>query len=146
MNKEYVLPEKWYVVVTDKNIDILIEWLYEVKYVSTAIEFGNIIGYCEDSTEKEWDDGVNEYWKNEITFEQFKQYILNGNEYVPFDFDDDLVGTKIMTKDKSCKQIITYQSEFIIKLGHIVLDYVELFDEYILYDGSPCGKLKQTNK
>ncbi len=71
---EFVLPEIWYVRVTEENKDVLSKWR------DTELSVGSITGmfkFSEGSKpSKEWNRTVNKEWKNEITYEQFKKYVL----------------------------------------------------------------------
>ena len=66
---------------------------------------------------------------------------LQSVEYVPFDFEDDLVG-KIILYGGS-KYMIIYQSEYSVFVYQKSLNYRELLEKGKFLDGSPCGKLKQ---
>jgi hypothetical protein len=61
--------------------------------------------------------------------------------YIPFTFKDDLIGKQIISKDNSCKGIITYQNKDNIKLSDVFHSYGYILDKYEFIDGKPCGKL-----
>jgi hypothetical protein len=61
--------------------------------------------------------------------------------YVPFTFEDDLLGKTVISKDKSCKGVITYQDERKIVIGNYNETYEVLLKDYTFIDGKPCGKL-----
>jgi hypothetical protein len=71
---EFVLPETWYVVVTKDNQKILSDWR------GTKLSVGYITGMHKwqdhEKSSKEHNYDLSEDWENEITFEQFKQYVL----------------------------------------------------------------------
>ena len=52
---EFVLPNKWYVVVTAKNRDVLYKWRFNEmpNKVPSWFNVGAIVGYCKDSDSKE---------------------------------------------------------------------------------------------
>lgn len=65
-------------------------------------------------------------------------------EWIPFTFEDDLVGRKVKLKNSDYIVLIvaqTGQDVNVIGDGWIV--FQELLDNYIFLDGSPCGKLKE---
>ena len=70
----FVLPEEWYVRVTEQNKAILSKWR------GTSLSPGKITGmyilYGSKTPSKEHDSGVSSGWKKEITFEQFQKYVL----------------------------------------------------------------------
>lgn len=61
--------------------------------------------------------------------------------YVPFTFEDDLLSMTVISKDKSCRGVITYQDERKIVIGNYNETYEVLLKDYIFIDGKPCGKL-----
>ena len=65
-------------------------------------------------------------------------------EYVPFDFTDDLLGKHVISKDKTCKGVIHYQMKYgIVIYSNVEMPYENLLDKYTFIDGTKCGKLKQ---
>lgn len=64
-------------------------------------------------------------------------------EYVPFDFEDDLAGKVMITIGKTTKLIITSQQENWVNTHDLTFTYQELLEKFTFLDGSPCGKLKQ---
>lgn len=62
-------------------------------------------------------------------------------EYIPFTIDSDLLGKQVVSKDKSCKGVITYQDERKIVIGNYNETYEVLLKDYTFIDGKPCGKL-----
>jgi hypothetical protein len=63
------------------------------------------------------------------------------DEYIHFTIEDDLLGMKVISKDKSCKGIITYQDNYKVVIGSYNITYKELLKEYTFIDDKPCGKL-----
>jgi len=63
-------------------------------------------------------------------------------EFIPFDYSDDLLGMKIVSKDGTVKQIITNAYKKSVYCGDYEMDYQDLFDDYIQLNGKPCGKSK----
>lgn len=62
-------------------------------------------------------------------------------EYVPFTFEDDLLGMKVVSKDKSCKAVIVWQDRYRIIIGQYLKTYEDLLRDYTFIDGSRCGKI-----
>ena len=93
MKEEFVLPNKWHIKITDKNKVILNNWkkgkgcfddLFEYNYI--VVGYDGSGGYC---------DG--EYIMHpEITFEQFKKYVLKQT-----DMERKIIGYKLK---KDCEQ------------------------------------------
>jgi hypothetical protein len=61
--------------------------------------------------------------------------------YVPFTYENNLLNMQVITKDKSCKGVITYQDEYKIAIGNCYETYKVLMKDYTFIDGKPCGKL-----
>lgn len=61
--------------------------------------------------------------------------------YVPFTIDNDLLGQTVISKDKSCKGIITYQDKYKIVIGNYHETYEVLLKDYTFMFEKPCGKL-----
>jgi hypothetical protein len=61
---------------------------------------------------------------------------------VPFSFEDDLLGRKIVAKaNKNIKSMITIQGAVTVDNGlNGLMPYAELLENYEFLDGSPCGK------
>ena len=85
---EFVLPDTWYVVVNKENLDTLSKWMFKNSNFKLAI--GGIVGKnnfqgCKNS--KGWNEtkiikGKYYDFGNEITFEQFKKYVLKETKIV----------------------------------------------------------------
>lgn len=63
------------------------------------------------------------------------------DEYVPFTFENLLIGTIVKNKSTGSYYLITSQSEGGLWVANTAIAYKKLFDEYTSLDGSPCGKL-----
>jgi hypothetical protein len=81
VDEEFVLPKNWHVVVTAENQKVLSDWRFEGR--GHKLRIGNIAG-CSRSNPKvrghNDGDGIigdNYNFGTEITFDQFKQYVLN---------------------------------------------------------------------
>jgi hypothetical protein len=61
--------------------------------------------------------------------------------YIPFTYENNLLNMQVITKDKSCKGVITYQDEYKIVIGNYYETYKVLLKDYTFIDGKPCGKL-----
>jgi hypothetical protein len=79
-DKTFILPENWYVIVTKENQDIIIKWADK-----DDIPIGNICGMCltHDTNRITIEHNPIDIIKtdsydfgNEISFEQFKKYVL----------------------------------------------------------------------
>ena len=63
-------------------------------------------------------------------------------EYVPFDFNDDLIGKVVIHRDAKLKGIIFMQEIDMVQVSDKTYSYSQLKQFYTFLDGSPCGKLK----
>jgi len=72
----------------------------------------------------------------------YKYRLTPEPKYIPFDYSDDLLGMKIVSKDNTVKQIITNAYKKSVYCGDYEMDYQDLFDDYIQLNGKPCGKSK----
>lgn len=70
-DKEFVLPEKWCVEITASNVDVLSKWRG-----NEDLKCGEIYGYLH--SDLLWRDDIRE--STEITFDQFKKYVLKTKE------------------------------------------------------------------
>jgi hypothetical protein len=66
---------------------------------------------------------------------------IEEDTYKPFTLEDDLLGMQVISKDKSYKGIITYQDRYLIVVGNLRKTYEELLNNYVIWNGKPCGKL-----
>lgn len=81
----FTLPEAWYVRVTLQNQAELSEWrkvTLPIGYVTGMYDWG--VGHTINTSgiRKEHNPRPDSNWKNEITFEQFKKYVLKEEEFV----------------------------------------------------------------
>ena len=61
---------------------------------------------------------------------------------VPYGFEDNLIGTKIKSKDGTVRAIITYQSRGSVCTGGATMTYEYLLERYETITGKPLGKLQ----
>ena len=63
-------------------------------------------------------------------------------KYVPFTYEDAelFMNRIVISKDKSCKAVITYSDNEDVLLGTVGRNYKHLLENYTFLDGSPCGK------
>jgi hypothetical protein len=66
---------------------------------------------------------------------------IEEDTYIPFTLEDDLLGMQVISKDKSCKGIVTYQDNEKVIIGAYNITYEELLNNYVIWNGKPCGKL-----
>jgi hypothetical protein len=66
---------------------------------------------------------------------------IEEDTYMPFTLEDDLLGMQVISKDKSCKGIVTYQDNEKVIFGGYDITYKFLLNNYSSIDGKPCGKL-----
>lgn len=71
------LPNTWYITVTKENQKVLSNWRFSDNKTKLCINSvtGIYGGYSTPSKEhdRRWDSN----WKNEITFTQFRKWVLN---------------------------------------------------------------------
>lgn len=88
-DKKFVLPENWHVVVTKDNLDVLSRWRFNDD--RNVLSIGLIVGISYNLTNKEYSkqhnpigdikDSSGYYdFGQEITYEQFKKYVLKQQE------------------------------------------------------------------
>ena len=87
-DKEFVLPEKWCVETTASNVDALSKWRG-----NEDLKYGEIYGYLH--SDLIWRDHMK--GSTEITFEQFKKYVLKTKEME----EREIIGYKLK---ENCKQ------------------------------------------
>ena len=63
-------------------------------------------------------------------------------EYIPFDFNDDLIGKSVIHRDAKLKGIIFMQEINTVQVSDKTYSYNQLKQFYRFLDGSLCGKLK----
>ncbi len=69
------LPKTWYVTVTKENQKILTEWRFSTTTFELPI--GGVTGmYVGGTKEWDWKHSKSSKWENEITFGQFKKWVL----------------------------------------------------------------------
>ena len=63
------------------------------------------------------------------------------DEYIPFTFEDDLLGEYIEHKKDRRKGIVTYQGHAGVYTGDTFISYKDLLNHWQFTDKKPCGKL-----
>lgn len=83
--------------------------------------------------------------KNGVEYYYFPYFVLEKvkEEYVPFSFEDDLLGKKVVSKSDKHKYIIVEQTAYGVRLGECFWEYHNLLKSFVFEDGLVCGKLKQ---
>jgi len=106
-------------------------------------EYPIIVNFNEEQTSFTFDG--REVLEHQITLSQTPMPpILNKpltDEYMPFAFENMLIGTIVKSKSTGAYYLITCQSENGVWVNNTGILYKKLFDEYTYLDGSPCGKL-----
>lgn len=77
--KEFILPEKWAVKITEENQNILKDYVESFSDFDDAYELschGFVISDRYDGSYQFWCDTLEDEKYTEITFDQFKQYVL----------------------------------------------------------------------
>ncbi len=86
MKNDFILPKNWYVLVNKTNIDILSKWRYNDD--TTKLYLSHLVGITKCANGR-FEKGQNPFNKpkdldgafwydfgNEITFDQFREYVL----------------------------------------------------------------------
>jgi len=83
----FILPKNWHIIVTEENAEDVLKWRFEKNYLDKdkVIYLDNLVGICVtsyDSYEKghnlKYDIKGDSYdFGIEITYPQFKKYVLN---------------------------------------------------------------------
>jgi hypothetical protein len=60
---------------------------------------------------------------------------IEEDTYKPFTLEDDLLGMLVISKDKSCKGIVTYQDNEKVIIGAYNITYEELLNNYVIWNG-----------
>lgn len=97
--KKFTLPKDWHVVVTDENRETLMKWRFEKSFVR-QLNCGDIVGISGGF--KEWNRKESSKWGQEISYEDFKKYVLSNNNNSIY---------KVMEFKK--KNIVILRGEFI---------------------------------
>jgi len=74
--KDFVLPKFWYIKVNKNNVDIVSEWRFGND---SKLSIGSVAGISRSSNEKGHNHNKGEFFDTEITFDQFKKYVLKEN-------------------------------------------------------------------
>lgn len=132
-SKEFVLPEKWCIKLTEENVDILGKWrtdgiLRDPKFAKEGwylhTPMNGKKGYNEPSKDPDY---------TEITFEQFKQHVLKESPVVKTPKEENYVGRTIKALVNSPDGTGVKKGEQIkiidIELGRYKLDKTKAGDE-----------------
>ena len=111
----FVLPEFWHVLVTDENKQALSDWLFGAPVPYYKLESNlHIVGICRQNSLnpkgynlKDNLKGTNYNFGEEITFEQFKKYVLKQNIME----NKKLVGYKLKDEFKQIEKAATSIAE-----------------------------------
>jgi len=96
LEEEFVLPEKWFIKITDENKEVLNEWKRNTKFKHAITE-------KESFVVENGDMYVTNYWSNnraEITFEQFKKYVLKQET-----MEKEIIGYKLIKEYPNFKSL-----------------------------------------
>lgn len=77
--EDFVLPEFWHVIITKENLELVSKW----KAVNLENYIGGVAGVCSEFPgSRSHNHTMSSDWgySTEITFEQFKQYVLKEEE------------------------------------------------------------------
>jgi len=86
----FQLPEFWYVVVNKDNLTSLSKWRFG-KY-DLKLSVGQVVGWCRTSwsgfigSKEHSNNNIDADFGQEITFEQFKQYVLKQDDMKEYKF------------------------------------------------------------
>jgi hypothetical protein len=94
---EFIIPEAWYVEVTEDNLEILSAWRFKSAYPRFKLKLGEITGIVEDFPNSRSHTPITntKNFGTKITYEQFLKHIYK-NEYETY--KEETVKT---TEDKS---------------------------------------------
>ena len=83
MKKEFILPDIWFITLTNENYDIVNNWFESLTNSKSSAYRTGICGYYKNSQDKIYAGTTGGKSKesyfdfgDEISFEQFKQYVL----------------------------------------------------------------------
>jgi hypothetical protein len=115
----------------------------EIIAVLQAFENGEEIEWSYKQSKDWYILGSTPMW----SFGAYNYRIKPKQKYIPFDYNDDLVG-KVIKSNKSDKVVnhpklmIVRQENLQIKVeDYYPITYKDLLENYIFLDGSKCGKL-----
>jgi len=118
-NAIFVLPEFWHVLVTDESKPALSEWLFDSKLNMYTLKPNvHIVGVCKKNGTKSFNIkedliGLNFNFGEEITFEQFKKYVLKQNIME----NKKLVGYKIKDEFKEIEKEAASIAQYVSNYG-----------------------------
>ena len=155
-------------LVTDLKIELskTAKELYLENQTKCGLSIGDTVKVTR--TSEKYENGWSEFWNDSMNSSVGKTFIIknfdndnNGfrlennywypyfvlekvvEEWIPFTFEDDLLGMKVISKDKKHKSVIMYQDKYDVYPSNVRSNYKNLFNYYTFLDGTPCGKLKQ---
>ena len=64
-------------------------------------------------------------------------------EWIPFTFEDDLLGNFIIDKDRTEKSMILRQTKTGVATDDTFITYRDLLEDFMYLDTGSCGKLKK---
>lgn len=67
----------WYIVVTEENQHVVSEWRFGNLYPNYKLDIGQITGIYKDGSKQHNPRNSTEGFGIEISFDQFKKYVLN---------------------------------------------------------------------
>lgn len=147
--KEFVLPEKWYIVRTEANYQVINKWFNANHPI--GVEWTGTLGNmnsprCKDQVPNMSKDYLRDNGYTEITFDQFKKYVLKENiNEVKEEVRPNFINCKIWIGDNPelCRKV----QEKLFELGYTwngekgvrYLDSTCLFiwdDSYLAWSGN----------
>jgi len=142
--KEFVLPEKWYIECNEENQDIVSNWRGDFR--DFKIPIGGVAGMYDWGTriskEHNIDATPRENWGTEITFEQFKKYVLKEIDWSKATKEELLAEAKrrypggVLVKSALSqypdhkKYVFTDQIRYISNLGNIITNHITLYSKF----------------
>ena len=146
------------------------EEIYLEKHNASGFKIGDVVKITrianddENGWQSSWVDTMNNYVGQTLTIRRddgiygfkckneannddydYPYFVLEKvvEQYVPFDFSDDLLGKIVIDKAKTFKSFIYAQKFSNVTFINVDYTYDELLRGFTFLDGSICGKLKQ---
>lgn len=132
------LHEKCELKVGDrvKISETILSLRFNEKLKSTISKIGEIVNKDSNSYRVKIDND-NDWFYPYFVLEKYVE------EWIPFTFEDDLLGKRFTDKESSIKYLLTSQTKTGIGTDDYYICYEDFLKNWIFLDGSPCGKLKQ---
>ena len=127
--EEFILPKNWHVVVTKENQEVLSKWRYPNS--NSILEINKIVGECgieksiKGYTSSKIIKGSTYDFGIEITFEQFKQYVLKEKPEIPISENQE----KLYQQLAELKPVI-YKSNIGEKQNKYILENINQLKDY----------------